>query len=34
MKEENKQIIIFKGQKIRRIWDEKKVVDIIAVLVE
>ncbi|MBU2010447.1 hypothetical protein KKG37_03090 [Patescibacteria group bacterium] len=40
MKEENKQIIIFKGQKIRRIWDEKKekwyfsVIDIISVLTE
>ncbi|MBU0722987.1 hypothetical protein KKH46_02075 [Patescibacteria group bacterium] len=40
MKEENKQITIFEGQKIRRIWDEKKekwyfsVIDIISVLTE
>ncbi|MBU0722040.1 Bro-N domain-containing protein [Patescibacteria group bacterium] len=39
-KEKNKQIAIFKGQKIRRIWDEKKekwyfsVTDIIQVLIQ
>lgn len=39
-KTNNKQIAIFKGQKIRRLWDEKKekwyfsVIDIIAVLIE
>jgi len=38
MKKNNKQITIFEGRKIRRVWDEKKelwyfsVVDIIAVL--
>jgi len=36
----NKQIAIFKGQKIRRLWDEKKekwyfsIIDIIAILTE
>jgi predicted lipase len=39
-KSKNKQIAIFEGQKIRRLWDEKKeiwyfsVIDIVAVLTE
>ena len=39
-KTKNKQITIFEGQKIRRLWDEKKekwyfsVIDIIAVLID